>query len=93
MEENKEQQMEQPKKLSYEQLEEVAKQLSEQSRQLYMELQNANMTNTFKRLDYLFKVLENDISFGEDFVSKCADEVKQIMYPPEESEEAKEDNK
>ena len=48
-----------PEKMSYEQLENVAHQLSEQSRQLYAKLQEANMANMFKRLDYLFKVVEN----------------------------------
>lgn len=80
MEENKEQ----PKKLSYEELENVAKQLSDQSEMLYMKLQEANMTNAYKRLDYLFKVLENEVSFKEDFVEKCAEEIVAIMTIPEE---------
>jgi hypothetical protein len=80
MEENKEQ----PKKLSYEELEQVAKQLSNQSEMLYMKLQEANMTNAYKRLDYLFKVLENEVSFKEDFVEKCAKEIVEIMTIPEE---------
>lgn len=46
-------------KMSYEQLENIAHQLSEQAKQLYAKLQEANMTNIFKRLDYLFKVIEN----------------------------------
>ena len=48
-----------PKKMSYEQLENIAHQLSEQAKQLYTRLQEANMTNMFKRLDYLFKIVEN----------------------------------
>lgn len=75
---------EQPKKLSYEELEQVAKQLSDQSEMLYMKLQEANMTNAYKRLDYLFKVLENEVSFKEDFVEKCAKEIVEIMTIPEE---------
>ena len=50
---------ERPKKMSYEQLEQIAHQLSEQARKLYSQLQQSNMTNMFKRLDYLFKVVEN----------------------------------
>lgn len=88
MEENKVE--EQPKKLSYEQLEQVAKQLSAQSEQLYYKLQEANMNNTFKRLDYLFKVLENDISFEPEFVSKCSEEIVQLLTIPEEVKEDKE---
>ena len=45
-------------KMSYEELENIAHQLSEQSRVLVQKLQEANMTNAFKRLDYLFKVID-----------------------------------
>ena len=41
-------------KLSYEQLEEVARQMEGQLRQVYAKLQDANMQNLFKRLDFLF---------------------------------------
>lgn len=75
---------EQPEKMTYEQLEQVAHQLSEQSRQLYMKLQQANMTNMFKRLDYLFKILEYHHMFEEDFVTKSVEEIVSIMTIPEE---------
>lgn len=68
-----------PSKLSYEELENVARQLSEQSRNLYQKLQEANMINVFKRLDYLFKVLENQKIFGNDFVTKCRNEIMDLM--------------
>ena len=54
-------------KLSYEQLENVAHQLSEQNRQLYAKLQEMQVSNMFKRLDYLFKVVENTGVFSIDF--------------------------
>lgn len=79
---------EQPKKMSYEQLEQVAHQLSEQARQLYDQLQKSNMNNMFKRLDYLFKVLENEKVFKQylkqDFVDKCVNEIEDIMVIPDE---------
>lgn len=78
---------ENPKKMSYEQLEQVAHQLSEQTRQLYNQLQQSNMTNMFKRLDYLFKVLENGSRFDKDFLDKCISEIKDIMTVPEGTEE------
>lgn len=77
-----------PEKMSYEQLENVAHQLSEQNKQLYMKLQEASMTNMFKRLDYLFKVVENGHMFGEEFLAKCISEIETVMTLPEE-----EDNK
>ena len=78
---------ERPEKMSYEQLENIAHQLSEQAKQLYMKLQAANMGNMFKRLDYLFKVVENGHMFKQDFLEKCIAEIEEIMTVPEETEE------
>ena len=75
---------ERPEKMSYEQLENVAHQLSEQAKQLYMKLQDANMNNIFKRLDYLFKVVENGHMFKQDFLDKCIVEIEELMTVPEE---------
>lgn len=74
-------------KLSYEQLEEVARQMEGQLRQVYAKLQDANMNNLFKRLDFLFKVLETEQMFQLGFVQKCADEIKSILTIPEEGEQ------
>lgn len=81
MEENKK-----VEKLSYEQLENVCHQLSEQSRNLYQKLQEANMTNAFKRLDYLFAVLTNKDIFPTEFVEKTVNEVMMALTVDEESE-------
>ena len=78
---------ERPEKMSYEQLENVAHQLSEQAKQLYMKLQAANLSNMFKRLDYLFMVVENGHMFKQDFLEKCIAEIEEIMTVPEETEE------
>lgn len=93
MEENKETKMEptteaaRPEKMSYEQLENIAHQLSNQAKQLYAKLQEANMVNMFKRLDYLFKVVENAHAFNEAFVAKCVAEIEDLMTVPETEEE------
>lgn len=76
-----------PEKMSYEQLENIAHQLSEQAKQLYARLQEANMTNMFKRLDYLFKVVENAHAFSEEFVAKCVSEIEDMIVIPEPEEE------
>ena len=81
-----------PEKMSYEQLENVAHQLSEQAKQLYAQLQAANMTNMFKRLDYLFKVVENGHAFSIDFLNKCIAEIEEHMTIPEEVEETDNEN-
>lgn len=75
-----------PEKMSYEQLENIAHQLSEQAKQLYARLQEANMTNMFKRLDYLFKVVENAHAFSEGFVAKCVSEIEDMIAIPEPEE-------
>lgn len=77
---------EEPQKMTYEQLEQVAHQLSEQAKQLYRKLQEANMINMFKRLDYLFKVVENKSSFNEEFVQSCVAEIQDILTVPDEPE-------
>ena len=93
MEENKKTKMEptteaaRPEKMSYEQLENIAHQLSNQAKQLYAKLQEANMVNMFKRLDYLFKVVENAHAFNEAFVAKCVAEIEDLMTVPETEEE------
>ena len=80
---------ERPEKMSYEQLENIAHQLSEQAKQLYMKLQAANMDNMFKRLDYLFKVVENGHMFKQDFLEKCIAEIEELMTVPEVEEDNK----
>lgn len=77
-------QVQRPEKMSYEQLENVAHQLSEQNRQLFAKLQELNMTNMFKRLDYLFKVVENGHMFKQDFLEKCIAEIESLMIVPEQ---------
>lgn len=72
------------KKMSYEELEQVAAQLSQQSQQLYARLQQADMTNMFKRLDYLFKVVENGPMFPNEFLDMCVTEIQEIITPVNE---------
>lgn len=52
--------------------------------QLYQQLVNTNMANLYKRLDYLFKVVDSNAGFTSDFVIKCTEEIEQIMSPEEE---------
>lgn len=86
-------QMQRPEKMSYEQLEGVAHQLSEQNRQLFAKLQELNMTNVFKRLDYLFKVIENGHMFEQHFLEKCIAEVESLMTVPEQEEKPETEDK
>ena len=74
-------------KMSYEELEQVAAQLSQQAQQLYARLQQAEMSNMFKRLDFLFKVVESAHAFSEEFVAKCVKEIEEIITIPEETQD------
>ena len=73
-------------KLSYEQLNDVCMQLYQQNQKLTQQLQQANMTNMFARLDYLFKVLNYEsVIKDSDFINACVAEIKEAMIiKPEE---------
>jgi hypothetical protein len=77
------------KKLSYEQLEQIAGNLSAQLQQAQARLQQETMFNAFKRLDYLFKVIESPIdTFTTDFRIKCAEEIEDSLTIPDEVKNA-----
>lgn len=76
------------KKLSYEELENIAHQLSDQARSLYARVQQLENNALFQRLNFLFKVVDKScmLSFPDDFVKKCADEIVDILTLPEEED-------
>lgn len=84
-------------KMSYEQLENIAHQMSEQSKQLYTQnqqlaraLEAAEMSNFFKKLDYLWNIIHSESPYlTEEFKIKCGEEFMEAMS----SKEAEEDNK
>ncbi len=85
------------KKLSYEQLEGAAKQLSAQldavvkeNQQLKVFAQKLQLDNLFAELNFRFKVLEHVEVFPEDFVNKIVGEIQDIMTPKVTEEEEKE---
>lgn len=80
-------------KLSYEQLEDVARQLSEQLRQARERI--GQMGGVLARLPYLFEVTKaKEGVFSTDFVITCAKEIEDIMTIPENNsdEGVSEDN-
>lgn len=77
-------------KLTYEQLNDVCMQLYQQNQKLTQQLQQANMTNMFARLDYLFKVLNYESVIKDaEFINSCIAEIKEAMIikPEEDSKE------
>lgn len=74
-------------KPTYEQLEREVAGLKGMNNQLIMQLKQMDMGNLFRRLDYLFKVLEVAPSLNPEFVDRCAKEIEIHMTPPETIEE------
>lgn len=81
MEENKE-----TKKLSYEQLENVANQLSIQLQRAKQQI--GQMTSVLNKIPYLFKVVEFNKMFSDVVVKKSIKEIEDILYPKITDEEA-----
>lgn len=80
---------EEQKKATYEELNNYCMQLYNQNKQLMAQLQQREMANLFRRLDYLFLVLRNKDCFSPDFVGDCATEITNALSIPEETEEEK----
>lgn len=88
MEEKKETPVEnQPKQLSYEDLKNIAGQLQQQNMQMRKALSELNYENMFKRLDYLFEVVKVPHMFSDEFVSKCTEEIQNMLTIPEKDKE------
>lgn len=79
------------KKPSYEELEEKVRAYAGLNNQLYQQIMSVNMNNLYKRLDYLFQVLnvhaKDNSLFDSEFIIECADEIKDIMTPPKKETE------
>lgn len=73
-------------KESDDKLKNICHQLSDQSQTLYQKLQEANLSNMFKRLDYLFAVIEHKDVFSEypEFFANSVKEIVDTMTIPEE---------
>lgn len=82
------------KKLSYEELEKAAQQLSVQiqalqqkNEQLVAVINKLNIENVLQRLDWLWKIVNSETTkISEDFKKYCAEEVVKILTPEPEAE-------
>lgn len=85
------------KKLSYEELENAAKQITAQAQnvarenqQLRAALQQATMSNMYTELNFKFKVVEFASAFTPEFVDRCVKSIEETMTPPPEKKEEEE---
>jgi hypothetical protein len=80
-------------KLSYEQLEQLVNNLNRQCQQFYSQLQEANkIISEFNEVGMLLSILEKSEHFNEDFVTRCANKVEEIITKALDSAE-KQDEK
>lgn len=89
----------QEKKMSYDELLEAAQKLHYQNnvlkqdmQRLLARLQEASDMGVFKRIEFLFKVVESrEGTFPIEFVQKCTDEICSLMTIPEQPEDKEAD--
>ena len=75
---------------SAEQLTQLVDQLYSRNQQLAEALNEKNTALMFKRLDYLFKVIESSHMFSDEFVDKCIDELQRTLDITQEEEDKEE---
>jgi hypothetical protein len=92
LEEEKVEKRNNKQKLSYEDLETVAKQFAAQleaasveNQQLKLKVQQLQLGNMYTELEFRFKVLQNAEMFSPDFVEMCVKSIEDTMTPVEES--------
>lgn len=89
MEENKEENKEVKESRVYtqEEVENIVRQINasarEQCENIVKKAQYLREQLMYRRLDYLFKVIENSGSFSMEFVKKCSNEIESALTVPE----------
>lgn len=74
-------------KPTYEQLENYVDQLAYQNMNLNKRVSELSDIVMLKRMDYLFKVIENKDSFTDSFIQTCSNEIVEALTPPVNTEE------
>jgi hypothetical protein len=70
----------QSEKLSYEQLEHIARDLTMQRNQLQIQLQNAqSVINNFNDLGMLLSIIDKSKNFNSDFIVRCTERVEKLV--------------
>lgn len=80
--------LEEGTKVSYEQLEQIARQAVQQAGHFREQLMRVQEDRLYTRLDFLFKVLETrskmSTVFTNEFVYKCTNEIESLLTLPEQ---------
>ena len=64
-------------------------QLKSMLNNMRQQMEQMNMVNVFKRLDFLFKVIQYKDAFSSDFVIACIEEIEERMTLVENNNEEK----
>ena len=73
-----------PRKLSYEQLAELATQLDRRCREQQKQIVELSDFVYFKQMEFMFEVIKNYSSFPPEFVERVAEDIQNRMYPKQE---------
>ena len=83
---------EEPKKLSYEELERIAYQLKGANNDLYKRLQNAEgIISEFNEIGMLLSILERSEHFSEEFVTRCSRKIEETVTKAFDAQEKAEE--
>ena len=67
--------------------------LKNKLREAYAALEELSNQRGIKRLEFLFKIIENNGGrFTEEIIKKAVDEISEVMYPPVEDTKDSKDN-
>lgn len=77
-------------KLSYDELNQVSQQLFQENKMLRTKVQELSVEAFYKRIDYMFKVVELASVFSEEFVERTIQEIETVMKAEEEQKAEKE---
>jgi hypothetical protein len=79
-------------KLSYDELNQVSQQLFQENKMLRTKVQELSVEAFYKRIEYMFKVVELASVFSKEFVERTIQEIETVMKADEE-QKAEEEKK
>ncbi len=79
-------------KLSYDELNQVSQQLFQENKMLRTKVQELSVEAFYKRIEYMFKVVELASVFSKEFVERTIQEIE-IVMKAEEEQKAEEEKK
>ena len=78
--------------LSYDELNQVSQQLFQENKMLRTKVQELSVEAFYKRIEYMFKVVELASVFSKEFVERTIQEIETVMKA-EEEQKAEEEKK